>query len=251
MRKIVGRLIVVVLALTISTPTAAQAVDPAPPNALGLSAAQNGPWTANLTDPLFSATNLWVPGDTDTAGFWARNQSTDLTEFRIVVVPQIEDLATTGDLDLQIRADGGAWVPLSTSWSTPSSLAPGEKTHIEIRAELLASSTNVSQELEFSFNIRARLTYTGPDTDPTPTPSPSPSASPSPSQAPGDDGVRDRDDDKNDNDAPSSADGNLSGTGATYPTWLLPVGFGALATGLWLAIMARRRQDEAEESELS
>lgn len=250
MRNAIGRVIVLVLALAIVLPSPAQADDPAPANALGLSLDQNGPWASNLSDPLFSSTELWVPGDVETAGFWAQNQSSDSTEFRVLVTPQIEELKSLGDLDVQIRADGGAWGPVSSTWSSPKPLTPGSKTHVEIRAALPISSTNISQALEFSFKVQARLTSAAPDTEPTPTPMPSPH--PSPTASPTPDGGVDNDDNNKDHDSPGDlADGNLSRTGAAYPTWLLPVGFGALATGLWLALTARRRDDEVEESDLS
>lgn len=163
MSNALGRSLVLALALALVLPAPAHAADPAPSNALGLSWTQDGPWTANLVDPLFSSTDRWVPGDVETAGFWARNLSDDATEFRVRVIPHATELATTGDLDLQVRADGSAWDPLGQSWSSPITLPAGDRTHVEIKAALPAASTNASQGLAYSFDVRAHLTSTGPD----------------------------------------------------------------------------------------
>lgn len=238
------RLLALVLILVIGLPLAAHAEDPAPSNALGLSRSESGPWAPKLAEPLFDPTDRWVPGDVQTAQFWARNQATDSTELRILVIPRVQDLIESGELDAEIRTDGGAWEALTTTWTPPISLAPGQKSLIEIRAELPRPATNGSQALTFSFDIRARLTYTGPDTSATPKPSPSPTQTP----GPGD--VGDTGNDENKPDDPDGAeDGNLSSTGASHPTWLLPLGLGALATGIGLAMAARRRNDDCKESE--
>lgn len=271
MRKAIGRVLVPALALAIVLPAPAQAADPAPTHPLGLSAAPNGPWTTNLTEPLFSSAALWVPGDAETAAFWARNQSTDDTEFRVQVTPQIEDLASSGQLDLRVRADGGAWEPLSPTWSSPSSLSPGERTHVEIRATLPASSTNASQGLEFSFAVRARLTSTGAGYDrppaPVPTPSSVPAPVPSPSSVPlptaptsdavpaplpgaGSPSTTTRTPDDGDltpapapDPAPDAAAPLDDGVDQGF--WL-PALVAALTAGFWLVMLVRRRNDESE-----
>lgn len=210
MREAVGRVVVLVLALAVMLPAPTHAEEPAPGNALGLSTTQEGPWTGALDQTIFTSPALWVPGDVETAGFWARNQSSEPTEMRVKVSATSRQLVKRGDLTLQVRADGGPWGRLSAgTWSTPHALASGDRTYVEIRATLPASSPNASQGLELAFDVKARLTYTGDD------------------------------------------DGRLPHTGAAYLRLLLGVAFACLATGLWLTMVARRRDNETDEGELA
>ncbi len=228
MRSIIGRLSVLLLALML-VPAAAHADDE-----LGLSN-DGSTWNGTL-EPLFDSSTRWVPGDTREATFHARNQSSDGAEFSVVLVPKISDLYDTGLLQIQARADGGDWTELGTSWTSPELLAAQDSTQIDVRATLLPNAENPTQALTFSFDVGVRLTYTGPNTTPTPTTPSEPTS-----------GAGDENDDNDDNDGAKPAEGSLAGTGADYPSWLLPAGFGALITGLWLALAARRRHDDESE----
>ncbi|MBE7325788.1 hypothetical protein IEQ44_14135 [Nocardioides sp. Y6] len=274
MRHTVRRLAALTLAAVILLPTSALASDDAPAHALGLSSAPQGPWTANLTDPLFSPAARWVPGDAETAGFWARNQSADETELRVQLTPQVDDPATYDHLHLRVRADGGAWEPFDTAWSTPHALAPGERTHVEIRATLPRSSTNASQGLGFSFSVGALLASTdsGDDRPPTPTPSPTQSPDPTPAPSSGPPVTTPGSDDAlaplPGPSAPSRTPGTPDGTPTPSPdpdaapdaarpfedgidqVFWLPGLFATLAAAFWLVMLVRRRHDETEEADL-
>ena len=199
---------------------------------LGLSADETGPWTSSLTEPLFGAGMRWVPGDVETGEFWARNQSHDSGELRVVVVPQLDGLHD--DLDLQIRAGSDAWAPLTTTWTTPRALPAGSTTRIQLRAELKGTATNAAQTLAFSFDVRARLDYAV-GTDPTPTVGPTDAVTTPPGSQP-------RPDTQVTDARAVAPHGSLADTGAGTSAWLLPVGLGATITGLWLALGARRRE---------
>lgn len=233
MRGLVRGLFALALGLVLALPGSAHAADE-----LGLSNDGNT-WNGALT-PLFDSSVRWVPGDTRAADFYARNQSGDDADFRVRLVPEIRDLYDTGRLEMLARADGGDWTAIGSDWTSPEVLAAGDSTRIEIQATLLPAADNSTQALSFSFDVGVQLTYTGPDTTPTPT-TPTPTTPSEPTGGAGDE--------NDSNDEAQPAEGSLAGTGADYPAWLLPAGFGALITGLLLAFVARRRNDD-EESEL-
>lgn len=266
MRHTVRRLAALTLAAAILLPTSALASDDAPAQALGLSSAPQGPWTANLTDPLFSPAARWVPGDAETAGFWARNQSADDTELRVQLTPQVDDPATYDHLDLRVRADGGAWEPFDTAWSTPHALAPGERTHVEIRARMPRAATNASQGISFSFSVRALLTATGSGNEtPRPQdPGPAPSGAPSPATPAPDDAALPLPRPGSPSTTTSTPDGEVTPVpdpsqapdaarpleeGIAQAFWL-PALVAILTAGFWLVMLVRRRHDESEEVDL-
>lgn len=250
MSRIVSRVIAVALSLLVVAPLSASATTPSP-DRLGLSTSQDGPWSSTLDTPLFDPDLRWVPSDSETVGFWARNQSTDSTEFRITVVPQVQSLIDSGEFDVRMRADDGDWEPMRTAWAAPRPIAAGEQINIQIRASLPSTATNVSQILAFGFDIRTRMTYQGPAVPPSPTPT-TPPADVDGTDEPRDpadprdrtesDAARDERDDNN-----PVSHGALAGTGANQPGWVLPVGAGALITGIWMAVAARRRAEEESD----
>ncbi|MET1132444.1 MAG: hypothetical protein ABWX60_03360 [Aeromicrobium sp.] len=231
------------LALTVSRPSSATAATS--PDQLGLSVDGTGPWTTSLTEPLFGAGARWVPGDMETGEFWARNQSQDSSELRVVVEPRLDELHAAGDLDLQIRTDSDPWRPLTTAWTSPRPIPAGAKARIQIRASLTGAATNAAQTLAFSFDVRARLNYVaGSATSPTPAPAPSTSPTDAVTERPESQTPTDAEDRDARVIAPRDS---LADTGAGHPAWLLPAGVGATITGLWLALAARRRNEEESD----
>lgn len=235
-----ARVLAVLASLALVVPTPAVADDTTSP--LGLSMSEEGPWTTSLTTPLFDPAMRWVPGDTVTSGFWAANRSSDTTEFRITLLPWERALMNSGDFELRVRSGDDRWEPIRTAWTAPRPLAAGEKMHVQLRATLHETATNASQSLVFGFDIRTRLTYQVPVVVPTIRPTPAPGPTPTPGDGhevtePSDGGP----DDATNGGPRELSRGSLAGTGADQPSWLPPVGFGALITGVWMALVARRR----------
>lgn len=240
----------------LAAPVPALAADPTTPvSNLGLSMHEEGPWTTSLGSPLFDPDARWVPGDSVTTGFWAMNRSTDSTEFRITLLPQAQSLLTSKDFEVRVRAgEGDAWQPVRSSWTAPRPLAAGEKMNIQIRATLHETATNPAQQLEFSFDLRTRLTYQGPVVPPSPRPTTAPTTEPADPE--GESGASAPQDPSTggsaaiaveDADVEGPRDGWLPGTGADLPAWLVPLGAGAVITGLWMALVARRRPEEGKD----
>lgn len=242
--RIAGHVLAGLALLAFVAPTSADASET--PHPLVLSMSETGPWATSLTTPLFDPTMRWVPGDTVTSGFWAANRSDDTTEFRITLLPWEQSLMNSGEFDLRVRSGDDRWEPIRSAWTAPRPLAAGEKMHVQLRASLPTSASNATQSLAFGFDVRTRLTYQGPVVAPTPTATP-----PQADTGVGDPGDDARDGEgaaaKHDDEQPSPHRGALAGTGADQAAWFAPVGLGALLTGLWLALIARRRSDEESD----
>jgi len=246
--RILARALAIAVSLVLVVPAVATAADDptTPTSRLGLSMDENGPWTTSLGTPLFDPDFRWVPGDRIVSGFWATNLSTDSAEFRISLLPRVTALLDSGEFQIEVRADDDRWQPIRTAWSAPRPLAAGEKMHIQIRAELPESASNATQTLAFGFDLRTRLTYQGPVATPTPRPTPAAPESGDDDVSRDGEGAAAKDADA---ETPASPNhGSLAGTGADQPAWLPPLGFGALITGLWLALAARRRSDEESDA---
>ena len=124
--------------------TAAHAVD-----YIGLST-DGQRWSAHLAAPLFESSARWVPGDSDTAAFYVRNQGPSAGTLRIEVRSDDPDqLLRNDDIRLQARTGGGSWVDLVESQAprrvATSTVPARAQTRLEVRATFDARSGNQSQ----------------------------------------------------------------------------------------------------------
>lgn len=224
------------MATAMMMPGFAYAADPAPTGALGLSVNADGPWSKNLTSPLFDPALRWVPGDVQTRTFYARNGSRDQATLRLRLEPSVQDLYDSGQLSVQLRADEGDWSELDTGWTAPDDMSPGDITQVDIRVEFVNPGyvNNAAQELVFVFRVLTHLTYQGPD-------KPEPSSSTSPTLVDGEDRAN----------AGFGGPANIARTGGGLPEWVIPSGFGAIVTGFVLLLLVRRKKDEEEKEVLS
>lgn len=243
-RRLSRATLTLLVGVVLVVPAKAVADPTAPTDRLGLGTSETGPWGTSLSTPLFDPTARWVPGDTETSGFWAFNRSGDSTEFRITLLPHERALLDSGEFELHVRADDDRWEPVRSAWSAPRPLAAGEKMHIQVRATLPVSASNATKTLAFGFDIRTRLTYQGPVVAPTTKPTPTPRPQ---DDATGDDqvgtGAGAPDGDDATSARPAPRDGSLAGTGASQSAWVAPLGVGALIAGVWLAAAGRRREE--------
>jgi LPXTG-motif cell wall-anchored protein len=197
--------------LVASSVSAARAADE-----LGLSA-DGVHWSLSLSQPLFDSSQLWVPGDSETARFYVRNQGGTPADLTIDILGSTtSDLFDTGDLHVTAVGGGATWVTVSERGEhrllTRPDLADGAAVPIDVTVALDADSTNVSQfrsaQLDFRVTL-AEVVADGTGTD--------------------DDG---------------SGGSPLPGTGSTASPWILPIG--AMLLGLGLALVSRRRSERSE-----
>lgn len=169
-------------------------------------------WASALSQPLFDPDFRWVPGDSETATFYVRNQGPTSAFMTIEARSADTDLLLSNeDIALRARVGGGDWVDLDngvpTSSLTAQSIGQGEAVRVDVNAIFDPASTNQSQykELALAFTVTLFDSLEGGGDDD------------------GDDG---------------GTGGLLPGTGAEVSVWLL------LAAGLMLmvgAALVRRR----------
>lgn len=185
-------------------------------------------WSPNLTTPLFGPSFLWVPGDTETASFWVRNQSHDQAMLEVAVLgASLDSLIHTGDLSITVKAAGGP--PTSTRMAGRQVLVssrpvdPGEDQRIDVTVAFDPAATNQSQVKSLDLQFEVRLTQ---ETVP----------------PGGSDGSDDSDSDSDGSDASNDeSDHGLPGTGSSMrPVWLL-LAAGLVVGGAGVSRLSRRQ----------
>ncbi|MFL6090586.1 MAG: hypothetical protein ACJ71Z_10650 [Aeromicrobium sp.] len=196
-------------------------------NELGLSS-DGSHWAPKLNTPLFDANFRWVPGDTETASFWVRNQSGDKATLDVAVLGNgIDSLMGTGDLAVTVKAANGSGTT-TASVGRQELIAsrveqPGQVERIDVTVAFDRASPNQSQLKAFDLQFEVRLT-----------------------QGSASGGGRDSDnsddsDKSDDSDQQKVRDGMLPGTGGPV-WWLLPTGMLGVAAG-WLTVASSWRKE--------
>ncbi|GEP34095.1 hypothetical protein NSZ01_18630 [Nocardioides szechwanensis] len=143
-------------ALTVLTAAPASAAKSWPPLVVSRSGEV---WTPNLTRPLFRESVRWVPGDSSSRTFYARNQSGQKARLGIVVdVTDGSRWLCCGHLRLAIAIDG-RWRPIAFAQSTGVGrlvLNPGDVVPVTVQFRLLgpAAAAAMARSLTFSLNLR-------------------------------------------------------------------------------------------------
>lgn len=179
-------------------------------------------WHPRLDGQLFSTSQLWVPGDTDTQSLLVRNRSQDPATLVVEAVADgFEGWLGAGDLMVQAKIGSGDWVgltKLTDGFELTSDLPSGESTEVDVRAVFDAASTNWTQDRSVRFDFAVTL-----------------------SQATTGDGDTGEDEG---GDVDDTA-GELPGTGApVIGPFLLGA---AILIGIGLGLLARRRRTDDEE----
>lgn len=144
--------------------TAAVAVDANEPGIL-LSFDQTD-WQETLAHDLFDDSIRWVPGDQRTETFWLKNNGP--VESVVSVVSEgsgTEDLIEMGDIDVDLRVDGGAWgtlESLNSQLERAGFANAGAVSRVDVRVVFSADSPNYSQVQSLDFNLVIRLTQNAP-----------------------------------------------------------------------------------------
>lgn len=146
----------VITLLTLPIPPAAHAADE-----IGLS--NDGvTWSDSLPAPLFDPAFRWVPGDSQTASFYVRNQGPSSSLMTIEArSADTDELIENDDIRLQARAAGGEWVDLDNGVASESltsqSIAQGGVVQIDVNATLDPASTNQSQTKRLALTFAVTL----------------------------------------------------------------------------------------------
>ena len=120
-------------------------------------------WSSSLPSPLFDPAFRWVPGDSQTASFYVRNQTGDGGVLNLIMLPaRYGDLMAGGDLTVSAQVDGGTWMSTNSADSSHiliagSAVPAGAVRKINVRIDFNPASTNATQDrqvgLAFDVNL--------------------------------------------------------------------------------------------------
>lgn len=128
---------------------------------LGLSS-DGTTWAGSLPQPLFDPAFRWVPGDSETASFYVRNQSPDagVLDLNLVTGP-VEDLISSGEISVSAQLDGGAFTSVDTAGEhlliDRAQLASGVVHKVTVRVDFDSTAVNPSQQRELDLRFSATL----------------------------------------------------------------------------------------------
>ncbi len=219
-RRLIGLATVVVGATCLLAPPAHAAEE------IGLSN-DGTTWSSTLEHPLFDPAFRWVPGDSETASFYVRNQGPSSALLTIEARSAgTDELLDDDDIALRARAADGEWVSVENGVAsrslTSESIRRGDVVEVVVNATFDPVSTNQSQTRHLLLRLDVTLTDALEDGG---------GEGAGNDDGPGGSGV-----------GSGSLAGLLPETGSAT-TWLA-LWVGALLAGLGLALAARRRQDD-------
>jgi hypothetical protein len=117
-------------------------------------------WATDLVEPLFDSSVRWVPGDVRAESFFVRNDSAQSGRLSIDIMGSpVHTLLDTGDLDIDARGAGGAWVSVSTPGThrllSQGQVPAGDARRVDVTVHFDAASTNESQlkSVELAFRV--------------------------------------------------------------------------------------------------
>lgn len=150
--------VLAVAALLVAGPVASASAGTAQDTRLALSA-DGTTWAEDITTPLLDPGMRWVPGDSQVAGLWFRNQSGTTAEgyAEVTIGPQEEELAA--DLAVRTRYDDGAWA--AGTASPPMTLAGGQMVRLDIEVTFDPLSGNESMDRTVPMSVRVVLADAG------------------------------------------------------------------------------------------
>lgn len=216
MKLVLVRLLGMTLILSAASASPALAADE-----LGLSL-DGVNWSSSISDPLFDPSFRWVPGDSETATFYVRNQGGSAGDLVVDVIgSQAGSLLDSGGLHITATGGEGDWVTVSESGThrllTAPEIADGAVAPIDVKVSFDESSPNQTQLLAAEMTFRITLSES----------------------VPGGSGTA--------GGSGTNTDGSgLPGSGAPELRWIAAIG--AILFGTGLALVARRRDAGREEA---
>ena len=118
-------------------------------------------WAAGLPAPLFDPAFRWVPGDSETASFYVRNQSSDAGVLNVIMLPaQFGDLMASGDLTVSAQVDGGSFVGATSADNSHSLIVDAavpagavRKINVRIDFNPLSGNTTENRQVGLAFDV--------------------------------------------------------------------------------------------------
>ena len=118
-------------------------------------------WSADLQRPLFPSRLRFVPGDAASRSFYARNQSGQRAQLRVLVrVVDGTRWLCCGHLRISVAVDG-RWRPVVIAGSTGVgrvNLKPGDVVPVKVKVRLLWPAGNQAMKRALRFDVGLRLT---------------------------------------------------------------------------------------------
>jgi len=119
-------------------------------------------WKSSISTPLFDPSFRWVPGDSETATFYVRNQGGSLGDLTVDVLgPTADGLIESGDLHVTAKGGGGKWTNVSEPGHhrllTAPDIADGTVSAIKVNVSFDSSSTNSTQLRASKLTFRITL----------------------------------------------------------------------------------------------
>ena len=156
MRRRLASLLGIVSVSAAATMSQASAASP-----LGLSV-DGIHWSRSITGPLFDPSWRWVPGDSETATFYVRNQGGTAGDLTVEVLgSQTGDLIDSGDLHVTARGGAGTWTAVSETGTHRLLTAPGipngSVEPIEVNVTFDRSSRNQTQLRASDLSFRVSM----------------------------------------------------------------------------------------------
>lgn len=107
-------------------------------------------WANAISDPLFDPSMRWVPGDSENATFFIRNQGGSGGDLTVDVISSTAgDLIDSGDLHITAKGGGGAWKLVSRPGRhrllTAPNIPDGQIGPVVIDVSFDGTSTNQTQ----------------------------------------------------------------------------------------------------------
>ncbi|RNL64143.1 LPXTG cell wall anchor domain-containing protein [Nocardioides marmoriginsengisoli] len=117
-------------------------------------------WGPTLPGPLFDPAFTWVPGDSEQASFFVRNQSADAAVLNVTLLTgPVEDLINSGDLTISAQLDGGPFTGALTAGShllldnLPVDAGTVHEVTVKIDFDPQSANPTQSQRLDFRFDV--------------------------------------------------------------------------------------------------
>lgn len=171
-------------------------------------------WGEQLAEPLFDPAFRWVPGDSETATFYVRNQAAGGADLRVDVRDEHGDPNLGRAMSFAARVPGGQWVDLQRHGASQlldtAALGRGESLRVDLRATFDRAANDPTQDE--SVAVRIGVTLSAAQAGPGPRP-------------PGQQNI-----------------GVLASTGSAVQQWMLWLAAILVGIGLALVVGGRRRE---------
>ncbi|MCW2856062.1 MAG: hypothetical protein JWR52_1677 [Marmoricola sp.] len=117
-------------------------------------------WGATLPSPLFDPAFRWVPGDSEVASFFVRNQSTDAAVLDLTMLTgPVQTLIETGDLTVGASVDSGPFTDVNTPGThalihqVPVTAGASHKINVRVTFDPASSNQSQAKQLDLRFTV--------------------------------------------------------------------------------------------------